>query len=219
GALDPIRLEALERQITTALAGRLQSRAAEGQPGYLLLNPCGFARRAALELGPASRPLPIAGAVKACQLDDDKLRAVVEVPALGFAWLPREGPPGTAPMAAKLRLGDQASNTIRNEFFEAEVDPVTGGLKAIRDHKTKMNRIGEQLVFNPGSRMVVKDIRVTSSGPALGEIVSEGVLIGEQDQVLAAYRQRLRAWMGRPLLEIHIELEPTQPPAGYGWHA
>jgi hypothetical protein len=218
-AIDPAKLESIERRITSALSQRLQSRAQDGQPGYMLLNPCGFARRAALELGPASRPLPIGGAVKACQLDGDKLRAVVEVPALGFCWLPREGPAGTAPMPAKLRLGDQASNTIRNEFFEAEVDPVTGGLKAIRDHKTRVNRLGQQLVFNPGSRMVVKDIRVTSSGPALGEIVAEGVLIGEQDQVLATYRQRLRAWMGRPLLEIRIELEPTQPPAGYGWHA
>ncbi len=25
--------------------------------------------------------------------------------------------------------------------------------------------------------------------------------------------------MGRPLLEMRIELEPAQPPAGYGWHA
>jgi hypothetical protein len=213
------RLDALEHRVTAALADRLQARAQPNLPGYLLLNPCGFARRAALELGPASRPLPVGGAVKACQLDGDKLRAVVEVPALGFAWLPREGPPGTAPMAARLRLGDQASNSIRNEFFEAEVDPVTGGLKAIRDYRTRVNRLGQQLVFNPGSRMVVKDVRVTSSGPALGEIVSEGVLIGEQDQVLAGFRQRLRAWMGRPLLEIRIELAPTQPPAGYGWHA
>jgi hypothetical protein len=219
GPIQPGRLDAVEQRIITTLADRLQSRAAVGQPGYLLLNPCGFARRAALELGPASRPLAIGGAVKACQLDGDRLRAVVEVPALGFCWLPREGPPGTTAMTSRMRLGDQASNTIRNEFFEAEVDPVTGGLKAIRDYKSHINRLGQQLVFNPGSRMVVKDIRVTSSGPALGEIVSEGVLIGDQDQVLASYRQRLRAWMGRPLLEIRIELEPTQPPAGYGWHA
>ncbi len=218
-AIDPGRLDALERRITTALSDRLQSRAQPNQPGYLLLNPCAFARRVVLELGPARRPLPIGGIVKACQLDGDQVRAVVEVPALGFAWLPREGPPGTAPMASRLRLGDQASNSIRNEFFEAEVDPVTGGLKAIRDHRTRINRLGQQLVFNPGSRMVVKDVRVTSAGPALGEIIAEGVLIGEQDQVLADYRQRLRAWMGRPLLEMRIELTPAQPPAGYGWHA
>jgi hypothetical protein len=216
---EPAELADLEQRIAAALAERLQSRAAENQPGVMILNPCGFARRAALELDAGARPLPIGGIVKACQLDADKLRAVIEIPALGFAWLPREGPAGTPPMTAKLRVADAASRSIRNEHFEAEIDPATGGLKAIRDHKTHMNRLGQMLVFNPGSRMVAREIKVTSAGPALGEIVSEGVLVGEQDQVLAGYRQRFRAWMGRPLLEMRIELTPQQPPAGYGWHA
>src|SRR5262249_26297063 len=95
----------------------------------------------------------------------------------------------------------------------------TGGLKAIRDHKTRMSRLGQMLVFNPGSRMVAKEIIVTSSGPPLAEIVSDGVLIGEQNQVLANFRQRLRLWLGRPLLEMQIEITPQQAPAGYGWHA
>jgi hypothetical protein len=216
---EPAELDPLERQIGAALADRLQARAEPNMPGYLLLNPCGFARRAAVELAGGARPLPIGGIVKACQLENGKLRAVIEVPALGFAWLPREGPPGTAPMTTRMRLGDQQSNTIRNDFFEVEVDPASGGMKAIRDHKTRINRVGQMLVFNPGSRMVAKEIRVTSAGPALGEIVSEGLLIGEQDQVLASFRQRLRLWVGRPLLEMRVEVTPQQAPAGYGWHA
>ena len=28
-----------------------------------------------------------------------------------------------------------------------------------------------------------------------------------------------RSWLGRPILEIQIEIEPRQPPAGYAWHA
>jgi hypothetical protein len=215
----PQELDGLERQIAAALADRLQTRAEPNKPGYMILNPCGFARRAALELEGGAHPLPIGGIVKACQLERGKLRAVIEVPALGFAWLPREGPPGTPPMTTKTRLGDQQSHTIRNDFFEVEVDPASGGMKAIRDHKTRVNRLGQMLVFNPGSRMVAKEIKVTSSGPALGEIVSEGSLIGEQDQVLASFRQRLRLWVGRPLLEMRIEVTPQQPPAGYGWHA
>jgi hypothetical protein len=67
--------------------------------------------------------------------------------------------------------------------------------------------------------MVASKVQVTLSGPALGEIVSEGQLLGEQDQVLANFRQRLRAWLGRPLLEMRIEIDPVQPPAGYPWHA
>jgi hypothetical protein len=215
----PAELDALEKQIATALADRLQSRAEPNKPGYMILNPCGFARRAALELDGGAHPLPIGGIVKACQLENGKLRAVIEIPALGFAWLPREGPPGTPPMTTKMRLGDQASNTIRNDHFEVEVDAGTGGLKAIRDHKTRISRLGQMLVFNPGSRMVAKEIKVTSSGPALAEIVSAGFLIGEQDQILASFRQRLRLWLGRPLLEMRVEITPQQPPAGYGWHA
>jgi hypothetical protein len=207
----------LEKKVGAALAGRLQARAADNQPGYLVLNPCNFTRRVALELEPGARPLPIAGPVKACQLDPDLLRVVVEVPALGFAWLPREGPPGTPPPPPRMRLADK--NAVRNEFFEAEVDPATGGLKAIRDRKTFVNRLGQRLVFNPGSTMRATEVKVTSAGPAVGEIVSEGVLVGEHEQVLARFRQRFRAWLGRPMLELRIELFPEQPPAGYAWHA
>jgi hypothetical protein len=215
----PTALADLERQTTVALAERLQARAAPDQPGYMLLNPCGFARRVVLELDGASRPLPIGGAIKACQLDGTRLRVVAEVPGLGFLWLPREGPPGTAAMPTRLRLGDTASLSIRNEFLEAEVDPISGGLRALRDPKTRANRLGQQLVFNPGSRMIASAVKVTSSGPALGEIVSEGTIVGEQDQLLATFRQRLRLWLGRPLLEMRLELEPRQSPAGYPWHA
>jgi hypothetical protein len=185
----------------------------------MILNPCGFARRAVIELEGARYPLPIEGIVKACQLDGGKMRAVVEVPALGFAWLPREGPPETPAMTPKFRAADPQTNTIRNDFFEVEVDGSSGGLKAIRDHKTRINRLGQMLVFNPGSRMVAKEIKVTSAGPALAEIVSDGFLIGEQDQILANFRQRLRLWYGRPLLEMRVEIMPQQPAAGYGWHA
>lgn len=216
---EPAGLADLERTIAAALAERLQARAEPRQPGWMVLNPCAFARRAALELEGARHPLPVGGPVKACQLDGTTLRAVVEVPALGFVWLPREGPPGTVAAAAKARLGDEKALSIRNEFFEAEVDPGTGGLRALRDQKTRMNRISQQLVFKPGSRMVARSIKVTSTGPALGEIVSEGVLLGEQGQELASYRQRLRIWLGRPLLEMRIEMTPSLPAAGYGWHA
>ena len=122
-------------------------------------------------------------------------------------------------MPTRIRLGDAKTLTIRNEFFEADIDNQTGGLKAIRDLKTRINRVGQRLVFNPGSRPVCTKVEVTSVGPALGEIVSEGVLLGDQDQELATFKQRFRAWLGRPLLEMRIELTPLQPAAGDPWHA
>ncbi len=203
--------------VMDSLAGRLLARAQAPDAGYLLLNPCSFARRVALELPPATTPLPISGPIKACQLDSDACRVVVEIPGLGFAWMPRNGPAGTPPMPARMRMADD--HHVRNEFFEAEIDPATGGLRGIHDHHHRVHRVGQQLVFNPGSSMRATSVRVVSTGPALGEIVTEGTLVGEHDQTLARFRQRFRAWLGRPILELRIEIEPTLGPAGYAWHA
>jgi hypothetical protein len=210
-------LATCELEWAEKLAARLQGRAADNQPGYMLLNPCAFPRRVALELDPIDGHFPVEGPVKAAQFDADKLRVVVEVPPLGFAWIPRSTTPGAAPPKARLRLAEP--NMIRNEFFEAEIDPETGGIRAFRDLRTRVPRVGQQLVFNPGSKMVARNIKVTINGSALGEVVSEGVILNEQNEELATFRQRYRAWMSRPLLELRIEIEPKQPPTGYPWHA
>jgi hypothetical protein len=205
-------------EVMGALAGRLLSRATGSDPGFLLVNPCSFARRVALELDGVKSPLPIGGPLKACQLGsgEEKTKVVVELPALGFAWLPQAGPPGTPAQTIKTKLADETH--VRNEFFEAEIDPATGGLRGIYDHRTRINRIGQQLVYNPGSVMRVKSVKVTSTGPALGEVISEGGILDEQGQVLATYRQRFRAWLGRPVLELRIEIFPEHEPVGYPWH-
>jgi hypothetical protein len=197
------------------LAQRLVARGTENNPGFLVLNPCSFKRRVALELQGLSGPLPVEGPIKASQHEGDTARVVVEVPALGFAWFPST--PGPAPAPSRLKMADD--RCVRNEFIEAEVDVQTGGLRAIRDMRTQVGRLGQQLVFNPGSTMSVREVRTTSAGPALGEIISEGVLLGEHHQVLASFRQRFRIWRARPLLEMRIEIRPERAPEGYPWHA
>jgi hypothetical protein len=210
-------LEEVQKEVTDALAERLLARAQGTDPGYLALNPCSFPRRVALELDGAGHPLPITGPVKACQIDGAKLRVVIEVPALGFAWFPRSGPEGTAAMARRMRLADDRH--VRNEFFEAEIDPATGGLRGLWDQRTRISRLGQQLVFNPGSTMRAKEVKATSIGPALGEVISEGALLDDQQEVLATFRQRFRAWLGRPVLDLRIEIYPQRPAEGYAWHA
>jgi hypothetical protein len=207
----------VERRAGASLAERLLARAAVATPGYLMLNPCSFARRVALELDGITGMLPLTGPLKACQVDGEKARLVVEVPALGFAWVPRDGSAGASPASRRMRLADEKN--VRNEFFEAEIDLVTGGLRAIRDHRTRTNRMGQQLIFNPGGSTRAKEVKVTSTGPALGEVVSEGAIVDEQERVLARFRQRFRAWLGRPMLEIRIEISSQHAPQGYPWHA
>ena len=207
-------LATIENQAAKLLADRLLSRATGGEPGYLLLNPCNFPRRIGVELSNIRTPLP--APAKATQLDGDRARVVAEVPALGFAWLPQSVAPGTKVPMPRGPLAEE--RLLRNEFLEAEVDPQTGGLRLIRDLRRHANRLGQQLVYGPGSVMKVANIAVTSTGPALGEIVSSGTLHDAHDQPLANWRQRFRVWWGRPLLELHIEIEPLLPIAGYPWH-
>jgi hypothetical protein len=207
---------AAQTHAAEVLAQRLVARGPANQPGYIVLNPCSFKRRVALDLNGVSALPPLAGPLKACQLDGDTARVVVEVPALGFAWIPQRGEPGSAP-TRRMRLADD--RCVRNEFLEAEIDLQTGGLKAIRDQRTRISRLGQQLLFNPGSVMRVREVRTVSQGPALGEIVTEGVLLDSQEAVLATFRQRFRTWLGRPILELRIEITPAQPPQGYPWHA
>jgi hypothetical protein len=216
--LDPgLELEKIEKEAAEALAARLLARAPADNPGFLLFNPCSFTRRVALELDGMSGTLPLTGPLKAYQHDGEKTRLVAEVPALGYAWISAKGTPGGKAPPARMRLAD--GKNVRNEFFEAEIDPATGGLRAFRDHRTHVNRLGQQLVFNPGSSMRAKEIQMTSAGPALGEIVSAGEILDEHQHVLAHFRQRFRAWLGRPVLEIRIEISPQHTPQGYPWHA
>lgn len=207
-------LAEVQKQAAEALAGRLVSRATSERPGYMVLNPCSFTRRVTVEIEGAG-PVPVEGPVKASQLDGNLTRLVVEVPALGFAWFPKGPAGGSAPKGRTLadKLG------VRNEFLEAEIDPATGGLKAIRDHRTRVNRVGQQIVWNPGSTMKATEVQITSTGPALGEIIVSGVLLGEQEAVLAKFKQRYRAWAGRPMLDLRIEITPETPPTGYPWHS
>lgn len=199
----------------TALARRLVARGPLDSPGWLILNPCAFKRRVVVELPGVAGMIPTGDHLKACQVEGELTRVVVEVPALGFAWVPRPAAE-VATTTTRMRLADE--RTVRNEFFEAEIDPLTGGLRDLRDARMRIGRLGQQLVWNPGSTMRATQITTTSTGPALGEIVAEGILLDEGRQI-ATFRQRYRAWLGRPMLELRLEIEPRQPIEGYPWHA
>src|SRR5205823_13613987 len=60
---------------------------------------------------------------------------------------------------------------------------------------------------------------VTCSGPALGEIVSTGEIVDQTSGArLAGYRQTVRVWRGRPVVEIDVELDIEKMPDAEPWH-
>lgn len=208
-------IEAAVEKAGSLLADRLLARASEDRPGWLIVNPCSFPRMMCVELDGVQTPLP--APAKATQLVGGKGRVVVETPALGFAWIPNAVTPGTRVSMPKGKLAEE--RIVRNDLLEAEVDPTTGGLRSIRPVRRPQGRLGQQIIFGPGSVMRVREIRVVSEGPAVGEIVSEGDLLDASENVLAVFVQRFRVWWARPVLELHVAIEPRQAPTGYPWHA
>jgi len=215
GPGEPEGLAASEAHAVERLAARLQGSAAANVPGYLIFNPCAYTRRAALEIADFGGQIPMTDPVKAAQFDGKSAKLVVEIPSLGFAWIP-SGRPGTP--AAKPKLKTAEGTIVRNEFFEAEVDPTTGGLRAFRDMRTRLNRLGMVPIWNPGSTCKATGVTITSSGAALGEITSTGDIHDDQGVLLATFTQRLRAWMGRPALEVLVTFDVKQQAVGYPWH-
>jgi alpha-mannosidase len=66
--------------------------------------------------------------------------------------------------------------------------------------------------------MRATSVELTCTGPALAEAVTSGEIVDQATgDVLAGFRQTIRVWRGRPVVELDIELEPTRLPDGDPW--
>ncbi|MEX0704055.1 MAG: hypothetical protein WD069_18285 [Planctomycetales bacterium] len=128
-------------------------------------------------------------------------------------------------------------DVLRNEWFEVYLHAETGGIAQIKEYGRRPNRLSQQLAFRfprekeipsagegqPPSKTLYslmrrKSARIASAGPACGEIVCEGELIDpETGGALADYRQTVRVWRGRPVVEIEIELDLQHTSEGDPW--
>ncbi len=184
------------------------------RPGCLILNPLGVARRAAVLLPDAAADLRPEGPLIAAQFTEDGVRAVVDLPAFGYAWVPLETVPDRAP--ADTGTVGARGRVLFNEAMEVEIDETTGGIRSLRAPGEPSARIGQQLVINgltgtdgsdASSTMHSDRFEVEYGGPALVQAVSEGTLRGPDDgRPLARFRQQYRLWRGRARLELTVEL-------------
>jgi alpha-mannosidase len=215
--LMPAWAAALARRIVAAGAAPGSSRAT--RPGYLVLNPLGIPRRAAVVLPDAAMDLRPEGPLRGAQFTDEGVYAVVDLPAFGFAWVPAEADPGRPPahgggLSARGRQ-------LRNESIELEVDATTGGLRSIAAVGERTPRLGQQLIIagltDPAGQPVASQMRserfdVDYGGPALVQATASGALVDpRQGKRLASFAQRYRLWTGRPILEIEVTLSDLDP--------
>ena len=139
-----------------------------------------------------------------------------EVPGCGYATLASAEAAPTMPLAEGL--------TLRNERMELTVSQKTGGIQSLRTHRDRSTRVSQRLVFHhetgaepPETQMVADKIEITRNDPLVGEITSQGRLLGAAGEILTHFTQRVRAVRGLPVMIVDIELEPQPLPEGDIW--
>lgn len=215
GRLDVV-VDALDRHEpphAAALARAIAGEGAGGRSGYVVLNPSAVTRRATVLLPDAALDLRPEGPLRAAQFTDEGVWAVVDVPAFGYAWVPRE--PDTALPPATTGALSVRDRLLRNESIMVDIDPATGGIRSLRASGEETARLGQQLAVAgltgddgaaAASRMRCDAFEVDYGGPALVQARTRGVVLDPGGARIASFQQRFRLWTGRPVLELEITL-------------
>lgn len=227
------------QQAARDFAAALPRETSPPEDGLVVLNPLSFPRRVAVDVGKLPRLPEATGTVKAVQREGRKL-AIVEVPAMGYAWVTAGGADSAAKRspAKEPPLAEPQDLLLRNEFFEVLVDPHTGAIRSLHDYGHRGNRLSQQIALRqPGPKarpgdvwrdpdetaeysvMAADSVEVTSTGPVLGEIVSRGRLVDLQGKRLAGFRQTVQVWRGSRVIGLEIELDVEQEPRADPWNS
>ena len=225
-------------------ANNSQSPAQSASRGRLLINSCSFTRRLVVELPDFASPPEVAGVVRAAGRQQAGAAAVVDVPAMGFAWIapgPEQPPPAetksrgwlfrrTSPAVQEPPMVEE--DTLQNEFFQVRMDQQTGGIRAIVAYNTRGPRLAQQLAMRlPGgdesdpaddshySQTVCEELTVRSTGPIVAEAVSRGGLLDRKGRRLAGFEQTVRVCRGSRVIGLEIALEIDQLPGENPWRS
>lgn len=139
-----------------------------------------------------------------------------EVPGCGFAsFATALGPP---PKAIAEGL------TLRTERLELTVSKKTGGIQSLRTLRDRNTRVSQRLVFHhqtgeqpAQTQMVADQVVISRNDSVVGEITSQGRVLGAAGDMLTKFTQRVRAVRGLPAVIVDVELDPQNLPAGDIW--
>ncbi len=227
------RSQPAAKRLTAALTAANSGHAPHSR-GCLIINPYSFVRRMGVEDIKLGGLPTIERPVYAADQHAGRQHAVIDVPAFGFVHLT----PGKAAPREKKPLLLAEDNVLRNEFFEAIINPTTGSLAAIHEYKSRGNRLSQQLALRmPGAKqkpgdsyrdpdesatysiMAGDSVETTIATTTLGEIVTRGRLLDAEGKKLASFTQTYRLWRGSRVLHVHIELDPVEEPRADPWNS
>ena len=223
-------------QLATAIRGRGNS----SRQGFLSINPRSHAIRSSVQL-PDGEGLPaIAPPVLAAAESEGARYALVETPALGFAWIgadPQGEDSGKDRPAARKPAKEWPplveDHSLRNEYFQVQISPTTGTVQSIQNFAVRGNRLAQQLAMrlpdsdhrrdpDPESEanyslIAADEITVGPLSPMRGSITSRGRLVDRAGTRLAGFVQTVTVQRGCPVLEIDVELDIERLPEGNPW--
>lgn len=228
--------DAEQRKATAAarLSDTLAGRSRAAGKGVLVINPHSFVRRETIEVKNLSALPMVEKPIYAVGGSAAAGQVVVDVPPFGFVWFPSEGK--SAKETKQPLLAEE--NILRNEFFEAIINPVTGTLGALHEYGKRGNRLSQQLALRlpgpaqkPGdtyrdpdetavySVMAADSVEVTAATTAIGEIVCRGRLLDREGKKLAGFVQTYRIARGSRVLQVLVELDPIEQPRADPWNS
>jgi alpha-mannosidase len=216
------------------LAAVLTANSSKSATGCLIINPSSFIRRIGVEATGLAASPTTERPVYAADQHAGQTHAVVDVPALGYVHLT----PGKSAPRDKNTLLLVEDNVLRNEFFEAVINPTTGTLGAVHEYKSRGNRLSQQLALrSPGPKqkpgdtyrdpdesavysvMAADSLETTIATTTLGEIVARGRLLDLNGNKLAGFVQTYRLWRGSRVLHVEVELDPVEEPKADPWNS
>jgi alpha-mannosidase len=214
---------------------KLVMHSADNRRGFLLVNALSGTRRACVSLPGLKSAPAVSGPIKAAHVDPakpEKSVVVVELPGAGYVWIPEDERGAPAP---PLKQPLVEAGLLRNEWFEVAINEQTGGIGHIRFHDQRAKRLSQQLSFRfPRERTIgtgdeairtqyaeMRCLRreISARGQVRGELTTSGEIIDQTNgERLASFRQSIRVWRARPIVEIDIELGDVKTIDGDPWN-
>jgi len=219
-------LDEVWRSATEQVARQVPRGSGPHVSGTLILNPYSTVRRTPVDWSSLPSLPAIEKPIYAAAKVGDRQIGVADVPPMGFVWVHGAAPSTPAPGNAQVLA---EPNCLRNEFFEAHIDPTTGALRAIYTYETRGNRLSQQVALRMGrggrgagphsgySIMAADKVAVTANTTAMAEITAEGRLVMRNGDTVADFRQQFQIWRGTRVLHLALEVQPHLQPGEDPW--